>query len=110
NVAVYPVDVRGLVPTPPPPALMFIADRTGGVASIWTNGLTSAIARSVADSEVIYTLGFYVPTESQDVRFHKLDVKVARKGVQVRAREGYYGFGDATTITEKVRVKELGEV
>jgi VWFA-related protein len=110
NVAVYPVDIRGLVPTPPPPALMFIADRTGGVATIWTNGLSSAIARAVADSEVTYTLGFYAESDAQDGRFHKLDVKVARKGVQVRAREGYYGFGFRKANTEQVRLKDLGEI
>jgi hypothetical protein len=40
------------------------------------------------DASVYYLLG-YQPDRPLDGRFHKLEVKVARKGVTVRARRGY---------------------
>jgi Ca-activated chloride channel homolog len=38
----------------------------------------------------MYVIGFTPPGDARDGKFHKLDVKVARKDVTVRARPGYW--------------------
>src|SRR5579884_669810 len=107
NVAVYPVDARGLLGLPfvdaskqikvnprthqIPNNLMhvdqrnmdtmnYIADLTGGKAFYNTNDIEGAIRKAIDDSQVTYTLGYYVPDENWDNKFHKIKVKVKRSG------------------------------
>lgn len=116
NVAVYPVDARGLMPTgmgsaenaglqsgrggiisrPDPSGpvsgsdtMITLASLTGGHAYYNSNGIEDSIQKAVQDSELTYTLGFYPAEEGFDNKFHKLSVKVDRKGVDVRSRTGY---------------------
>jgi hypothetical protein len=42
------------------------------------------------DDEVTYTIGFYPSEQKQDGSYHALNVKVDKKGVEVRHRDGYY--------------------
>lgn len=115
NIAVYPVDARGLTISADftaeraggrlrsgvPPrsgvrdiaenrdAMQVLADRTGGKAFFNTNDLNAAIRHAIDDSRVTYTVGFS-PSDSQgDGKFHEIKVEVKRKGVQVRYRRGY---------------------
>ncbi len=36
-------------------------------------------------------LAYYPPTDKRDGKFHKIDVRVTRPGLTVRARKGYVG-------------------
>src|SRR5262249_29762356 len=106
NIAVYPIDLRGLqapdpprgrrglAPLPPPDVMIRLADGTGGRAFYFNNDLQDSIRTAVSDSEVSYTLGFYASENGFDGKFHKLDVKVARKDVEVRHRAGYFAVKD----------------
>ena len=69
--------------------LRVLADETSGFAAVNTNDFTSAFARVVKDNSAYYVLGYYPPGQRKDGRFHKLEVKVSRPGVKVRARSGY---------------------
>jgi VWFA-related protein len=60
---------------------------TGGVA-VTSNDLAAGLERMATDASSYYLLG-YQPDRAPDGHFHKLEVKVARKGVTVRARRGY---------------------
>jgi hypothetical protein len=64
-----------------------LAAETGG-AAVTSNDLAAGLERMATDASVYYLLG-YQPDRPLDGRFHKLEVKVARKGVTVRARRGY---------------------
>ncbi len=66
---------------------------TGGYAIRSTNDLTDGARRIAQQSRVYYLLGF-TPDETRDGRFHKLEVKLRRKGLNVRARKGYYALAD----------------
>lgn len=117
NVAVYPVDARGLLGLPFADAskqikvdprthqipenmmhvdqrnmdtMNYVADLTGGKAFYNTNDINGAIRKAIEDSDVTYTLGYYVPDENWDNRFHKIKVKVKRSGVSVRTKKGYF--------------------
>jgi VWFA-related protein len=109
NLAIYPVDVRGLGSSQPTELgiMETLADMTGGRAYYNTNGLAEAMEDAVQDTRVTYTLGFYVAEEESDTGFHDLDVKVDREHVDVRHRLGYYGFGadppvDAPATPEQI--------
>ncbi|HEY8152320.1 MAG TPA: VWA domain-containing protein, partial [Vicinamibacteria bacterium] len=70
-------------------SLRVLADETSGFAAVNTNDFNSAFARVVKDNSAYYVLGYYPPGQRKDGRFHRLEVKVARPGVRVRARNGY---------------------
>jgi VWFA-related protein len=118
DIAVYPVDARGLLAVPkimtaqssgiikpnrlgsqalPPLSLapagmntmQVMAENTGGRAFYNTNDIQHAIRDALDDSEVTYTLGFYADASALDAQFHKLKVVVDRKHVEVRYRMGY---------------------
>jgi VWFA-related protein len=129
NLAIYPVDARGLVPdrrfdaanqkidlapklsmgpiVKNQQTMSELASRTGGRAYYNTNDLNHAIRDAVADSRVTYTLGFYPSGDEGKGKFHKLDVKVVeRSGVSLRYRKGY--FDDAEKpLDPKARMIEL---
>ena len=121
NVAVYPVDARGLMLDPsfsaenrsisgsagrPPAApkspigfqdhstMELLAGRTGGKAFYNTNDIMGSVRRAIDDSDVSYTLGFYLSQDEMDSKFHELKVKVDRKGVDVRVRKGFLAYKD----------------
>ena len=113
NLAIYPVDARGLMTdnrfsaenqkvdlhprlSPGPgvknqQTMQELASRTGGRAYYNTNDLKTAIRDAIADSDVTYTIGYYPTNEAFDGKFHKIDVKVVdRGGLNLRYRKGYF--------------------
>jgi VWFA-related protein len=113
DVAVYPVDARGVMVAAPfgadrasfgkrnkPPkgaspvdfgyeTLEGLAQETGGRAYHHINDLNSAIQDAAGDARVSYSLAFYPPDSSLDNSYHRLEVAVQRPGVSVRYRPGY---------------------
>ena len=72
------------------------ASGTGGRAIYATNDLVGALKTVMEDDEVVYTIGFYPTEQKMDGSYHKLSVKVDRKGVEVHHRQGY--LADDTKI------------
>ncbi len=64
-----------------------LADETGGALSR-SNDLAAGLERMANDSSAYYLLG-YQPEKPPDGGWRKLEVKVARRDVVVRARRGY---------------------
>ncbi len=130
NVAVYPVDARGLIGAFPPnsnpsrtnaasgrgipPPLMtslntlgsnidtmqLLAGRTGGKAYYNRNDIDRAVRSAIEDSRVSYVLGYYPTHGKWDGRFVGLNVKVNRPGVRARFRKGYYA-GTETKLADR---------
>ena len=115
NLAIYPVDARGLVGLPEFSAavkraprhggggvpkgvwqnqqtMQALAERTGGEAYYNRNDLAAAMRQALEDSRVTYVLGYYPTHDSWDGRFRQLKVQVKRKGLNVRHRAGYFAF------------------
>jgi VWFA-related protein len=124
NVAVYPVDAMGLeapysVPTSPNAAMpdtdvyphneeahmvmAQIANNTGGEAYFNTNDMADALERAMDDSRFSYLLGF-APQIQWNGKFHKVQVRVDRGGLSVRARKGYYAFPARTYAPQELNV------
>ena len=129
NLAVYPVDARGLMTDPGLSAagrgsanprkaqtgpntkamrsiqytqdtMEALAQRTGGKAYYNSNDLKNAIRGAIDDARTTYVLGFYPTHNTWDGRFHDLKVQTDRKGVNLRHRLGYYAFADQP-LTDK---------
>ncbi len=117
QISVYPVDVRGLVPTDVSAShgpgsmsgsayanfltargqtlassfetMQNFAETTGGRAFFNTNDLSGAFKRADDDGSSYYLLGYYLDTQNNKAGWRKLKVKVLQKGTEVRARDGF---------------------
>ncbi|MGB7629097.1 MAG: VWA domain-containing protein [Candidatus Acidiferrum sp.] len=83
-------------------AMQTMAEDTGGRAFVNTNDLTGAIRKAVEDSQVTYTLGFYIEPDALDGKFHELKVKVNRSELDVRYPKGYFAFKDAPATKDEL--------
>jgi VWFA-related protein len=114
NVAVYPVDARGLLA----PAeydssageklasgaiqpgsgnfhtMDVLAARTGGKAFYNNNDIGRAFRQALQDSRVTYQLAFQPSHNKWNGEFRKLKVSVKRSGIRLRYRGGYYAQPD----------------
>ncbi|MGC9947110.1 MAG: VWA domain-containing protein [Bryobacteraceae bacterium] len=100
NLAIYPVDARGLVASASArvasrtyrnqATMEELAARTGGRAFTNTNDIAGAIRTAVEDSSVTYTLGFYPQNDKFNNSFHDLKVKLIDfPHLELRYRKGY---------------------
>ena len=67
-----------------------ISDDTGGRAFYQTNAVGEATAQALEEGSTYYTLAFVPAADSHKQEFHKLTVKLAREGFELRYRRGYY--------------------
>lgn len=70
-----------------------LAADTGGFSLSDSNDLSGLLDRVARESRSYYLLGYAPTNRKADGRFRAIDVKVAREGVRVRARRGYYAPG-----------------
>jgi VWFA-related protein len=109
NLAVYPVDARGLMApqeyradlpaasehVPGRDQAMFatmrlLARRTGGRAFYNNNDLYGAMRRAADDIGRTYVLGYYPSHNDWNGRFREIKVEVNRPGIVLHHRGGYY--------------------
>jgi VWFA-related protein len=69
-------------------SLRVLSDETGGFAIVNRNDVAGGFERIVADNSSYYVLAYY-PPDPRPGRNHRIQVKVSRPGVTVRARKGY---------------------
>jgi VWFA-related protein len=70
--------------------LMTLPGYTGGRAVLNTNTPWAAVPAIFAESAAYYLIAIQPGHPAADGSYHRLEVKVKRRGLQVRAREGYY--------------------
>ncbi len=119
QISIYPVDIRGLANSPSfvngkssgafsgtavsrqisnrmwlqqskIDTLNDFADMTGGKAFYNTNDLAGSFKRAADDASSYYMLGYYLDTKNNKPGWRKLQVKVGKKDVEVRARNGFF--------------------
>jgi VWFA-related protein len=132
QVAIYPVDVRGLVnplDTSPPTsitvntgaavaastmnslvnlgaqhlAMEALAERTGGVAYYNSNAIKDEIGKAIEDGANYYTLSYVPPNPNYDGRHHTIHINVDKPDVRLVYRVGY-GADEARRIDAKTLV------
>lgn len=112
QVAVYPIDVKGLQPVSASASisnpgrryvqnmswrqmdthstLQTFAGMTGGRAYYNSNDLVKGFRDAVRDSSEYYMLGYYLDQSNPRPGWRKLSVKVKREHIEVRARSGFF--------------------
>ena len=63
--------------------------RPTGLLSVNSNDFTSAFERIVSANSAYYVLAYNPPSSRRDGKFHRIDVRMSRPGLTVRARRGY---------------------
>jgi VWFA-related protein len=111
QVAVYPVDVRGLMVGPlsekPDAGLQFwnqlvgehdamdeIAEASGGHAFFNTNGLEQAMQTATEDGSNYYRLTYSPSNTRFDGRLRKIHVRVGERGFHLSYRRNYFADDD----------------
>jgi VWFA-related protein len=110
NVSIYPFDPCGLTMTQGFTAsgqpdcsssrvrrdtLRVLAEETDGRAIVNRNSLTEGLAQIARDASYYYLLGYTSTQPANDGQFHELRVQVKRRGVDVRARKGFWTLSAA---------------
>ncbi len=104
RIAIYPIDVRGLMVYPSrfllaQHALMSEeAEQTGGLAIIDNNGLALNAARIMQDNASYYTLTYSPHDFRYDNSFHHIHVELPGRYLTLSYRRGYYA--DPTIANE----------
>lgn len=126
QIAVYPVDVRGLVNTSyvgpsigragsdyydyqrwlqgeTISSFQAFAEATGGRAAYNGNDLKGAFQKVADDNATYYLLGYYLDRRGKKPGWRKLDVKVHRDGAYVRSRSGFFLSSPASDAQDSAR-------
>ncbi len=69
--------------------LRVLADQTDGRAIVNQNDLERGLKQIIRDTSAYYLIG-YSSSAPTDGKFHKIEVKLKRPGLQVRSRKGYW--------------------
>ena len=139
NVAIYPIDTRGLQAVVPggdarqasgrgqdlfsgrgvaqqferldasADTLTSLAGNTGGRAFTDTNDFGEAFARVQRDMSAYYLIGYSTTNTLKDGRFRRVQVRVKREGLRVEARPGYYAPRDFAHTGRGDRETQLQE-
>ena len=139
NVAIYPIDSRGLQAVAPggdasrgsrggvglfsgqsvrqqfqqltssQDSLTTLAADTGGRAFTDSNDFGEAFTRAQRDLSAYYLIGYGSTNGTKDGRFRRIEVKVSRRNTRVEARNGYYAERDFAHTTRQDREGILEE-
>ena len=130
NTAIYSLDPRGLAvfefdiddtfgPTPSfatdrrtlqmtTDTLRVLSEETDGRAIVNRNTLLEGMTQIVRDSSYYYLLG-YTTKAPTDGKFHQIKVRVKRRGVDVRARRGFWAASAADVEKISKPAKEIAK-
>ena len=91
NVIIHTLDPRGLGQGVFVHDTLFrLSSETGGQAIVNTNDLSRGLSRVIRDASHHYLIGYAPTRELNDGKFHKLAVRVKRRGAKTVARKGYW--------------------
>ena len=116
NAAIYSLDPRGLTPFEfgideavgprqdsrslqmTQDTLRVLADETDGRAIVNRNDLAPGLEQIVRDSSFYYLIGYNSTGAPTDGKFHPITIRLKRRGLDVRARKGYWALTDADVV------------
>jgi VWFA-related protein len=135
NLAVYPVDARGLMASvnydASDPQLVnprrdpgfkqerdtrdfvsmdLLAERTGGQSFHNNNDLSGVVRKALADGELTYQLAFYPSHGKWDGKYHQIRIHVKRSDLQLQYRRGYFAIPEPTNDQEELKTALDGAV
>jgi hypothetical protein len=90
-------------------SLRTLSEETGGFAVVNKNDFASAFDRIVSDNSSYYVLAYY-PPDPRPGRQHRIQVRLTRPGLTVRARKGYVTPKKVETSTTAAKGPTAPEV
>lgn len=128
NMAIYPVDARGVIlssgmaatgrTADVQPSLSsggffdrqdthdtanLLADRTGGKAFYGNNDIRDAVRRAFDDGRYACSIGFYPDHNKWDGKFRELKVKLNHESAHLRYRQGYFASTEESVAQDAVK-------
>ena len=91
-------------------ALRELAERTGGFLIANTNNVDHLLAHVMEEVDTHYEIAYPPKSERDDGHFRKIEVKLARPGLRVETRNGYFAVpdtGHALTPEEMAGLRAL---
>lgn len=70
--------------------LQVLTTQSGGVVFSFDNDITSLLRRCVADARAGYEMSFEPPVGGQSNEYHRLEIRIAKRGLTARTSQGYY--------------------
>jgi VWFA-related protein len=139
QVAVYPIDARGLVVDPSMSAanqgsaknpsqylkasqkffqqtaqehttMEAMAEATGGKAFYNTNGLADALAKASEEGSNYYTIAYSPSSLKWDGRYRKIHVDLAKQGLNLTYRKGYFADNPSAPVKYSEKSKNNATV
>ncbi len=96
QIAIYPVDDRGLVPEIAQSTNNYerteLAKQTGGRAFVLSNNLVGVLEAATANGGDYYTLSYSPTNTNYNGRMRKLKVELANRSYDVAYRRSYFGL------------------
>jgi VWFA-related protein len=90
-------------------SLRQLSDDTGGFAVVNKDDFATAFDRIVRDNSSYYAMAYYPPSDKAG-KFHKIEVRVRRPDLRVRARQGYVTPKPASPVKEKSPAAATGNL
>ncbi len=84
-----------------------LSSDTGGKAFFDSNDFAPAFAQVQKDTSAYYAIGFHSTNPARDGKYRKLVVKIARPGIKLDYRPGYYAPADFKHSGKQDREQEL---
>jgi VWFA-related protein len=138
NMSIYTVDSRGLVALPPggdasqasagramfgggammrqrsnlmgsQETLSTLSHDTGGKAFTDSNDLALALTQVQKDTNVYYVLGYFSSNSKEDGKYRKIRVELARPGLKIEHRPGYFAAKAFGQLTQQERDLQLSQ-
>jgi VWFA-related protein len=91
-------------------AIRELAERTGGFLIANTNNADQLLSHVMEEVDTHYEIAYPPKSERDDGHFRKIEVKLARQGLRVETRSGYFAVpdtGHALTPEEMAGLREL---
>jgi VWFA-related protein len=88
--------------------LRSLSEETDGRAIVNRNTLYEGLTQMVRDSSFYYLLG-YSSRAPTDGKFHEIKVRIKRRGVEARARRGYWAATAADVLKAATPAKEIAK-
>jgi hypothetical protein len=136
QVAIYPVDVRGLASgmegsggvsgahnpsaindsamssmsdlASTQETMRAMASETGGKAYVNQNEIKEGVRLALDDNAAAYTIGYYPENKKWDGRYRSIKVKVNKDAVELQSRKGYFAF-DPAQVKDRKGDQEVAE-
>lgn len=121
NVAVYPIDPRGLQGLPEfestgqrlgssdrpwqetNSTLAQLAARTGGRAYIDQNDILGSLKQVTDAAQTSYSLAYYPSNTNFDGKYRRIEVRLRKAGLKAGHRQGYFALDSAEVKRENVQ-------